>query len=234
MTAPTPDPPPPAAPTPDPPLPPPQGRPRRRRFKKRWLIPLGLLALILLALLVAYIRGTWADTVAQNPSSSAQGVIIQLYRNPEGQKQIRCALILDQSPDQVWAVVTDYANHDKIHRYVSKIEVTPKDNGSFHLLGVAHSSLWGDWPYEVHVFHEEAPELGTYRSWWDEPSGPITLNRGAWSLQPVEGGKTLLIYTLEIEVGGYPTWLIRNLVLDRVGKVVGDVRDSVNQRYPRP
>ena len=210
--------------------PPAAAEPRKRRVKRRWIIPLLLVGVVAGALVIAYLRGTWADATARNPTTSADGIVTQLLQTPQGGKQVRAAVVLDHPPEQVWAVVTDYPNHDKIHRYVSKIESSREADG-YHLRGVAHSSLWGDWPYEVTVHHEESPGAGHFIARWDEPSGPIALNRGEWDVQRLPGGSTLLVFTLEIEVPPYPTWAIRNLILDRIGKIVGDVAAAVKKRH---
>lgn len=209
---------------------------RPRRAKKRWVIPLGILVLVVGLLLFAYVRGTWADATAKNPASSADGIVTQLYQTPEGHKQVRAAVVLDYPPAAVWEVVTDYANHDKIFRYVSRSEASREPDGRYHLRGVAHSSLWGDWPYDTHLTHDETADQGRYTARWDEPSAPVTVNRGIWILERAGGDpdRTLLVYTLEIEVHPYPTFLIRNLILDRIAKLIADVQEAVKNRQPRP
>lgn len=206
--------------------------PKPRRVKKRWMIPLILLVLIVALLLFAYVRGTWADSKTKDPKTSADGVITQLYQEPNGRKNIRAALVIDAPPAAVWAVVSDYANHDKIFRYVSKSEAARDPDGRYHLTGVAHSSLWGDWPYDTHVSHIESAGTGEFIASWDEPSGPISVNRGSWAVKPAGGAadKTLLVYTLDVEVGGYPPFFVRNLVLDRIGKLMTDVQTAVKKR----
>jgi len=212
--------------------PPTEPPPRPRHAKKRWLIPLALLVLVAALLLFAYARGTWADSTARNPTASADGIVTQLVQTPDGHKQVRAAVVLDFPPATVWEAVTDYANHDKIFRYVSRSEVSREADGRYHLRGVAHSSLWRDWPYDTHVTHEEAADQGRYAARWDEPSAPVTVNRGSWSLERAGGApdRTLLVYTLEIEVDPYPTFLIRNLILDRIAKLVANVQDAVTKR----
>jgi uncharacterized membrane protein len=204
------------------------------RRKKRWIIPLILIGLIIIFSIWVCIRGSWADATVKNPSTSADGIITYLHQTADGHKQVRSAVVIDAPPAEVWAVVTDYPNHNKIFHYVSKIEANKEADGRYHLQGVAHSRLWGDWPYEAHVKHEQTPDKGSYRAWWDEPSEDITVNRGSWQIQPTPDGKTLLVYTLEVEVGRYPTFLIRNLLLDRLGTVVAEVQEAVRQRHSAP
>lgn len=204
----------------------------RRRLKKRYLIPALLLAAVVLFLAWAVVRGTWADTVARDPATSTEGVVTQLYRTPEGHTQVRAAAVFDHPPRQVWDVLTDYPSHVKMFRYVSRLEATPVGPGRYRLVGVAHSSLWGDWPFQSHVAHHEDPGKGEYRVTWDEPGGEMTVSRGGWALTPIGEGKTRVVYALEVEVEQYPNWLVRNILLDRIGKVVAALGEEVQRRAP--
>src|SRR5947209_2458559 len=98
------------------PAPPP---PPRRRIRKRILIPAILLGLALIVFLWAYIRGTWADTEVRNPRTADEGPITQLYRAPapDGGIHVRCAIIVEARPRDVWAGVTDYVHHPEFLPY---------------------------------------------------------------------------------------------------------------------
>jgi uncharacterized membrane protein len=208
--------------------------PPTKRLRKRFLIPgivIGVLVLILLGL---YIRGTWADDVAHNPKSSAEGARVELYLAPDGNKQVRCAAVLDFPPGEVWAVVKDHANHDQVFRYVKSVKVEHEPDGRMHLIGTVHSRLWGDWPYDVHVRHQEDRDKNEYTDSWDE-AGADMLNRGSWRVTPLEGGKkTLLVYTVQVELRRYPDFIIRNILLDRIGSVVPDIRAAIERKRAEP
>src|SRR5262245_17386922 len=88
--------------------------PARRRLKKRWLIPGVILGALLVLLVWAFIRGTWADTTPRDPASPADGIITQLIKTPEGHKPVRCAVLLDHPLDEVWKAVTDYEHYGEI------------------------------------------------------------------------------------------------------------------------
>src|SRR5437870_5688072 len=150
--------------------------PGRRRVKKRILIPVIVLGLVIAFFLWAYVRGTWADTEARNPQTSAEGPITQLFRTPQGDVQVRCAIVIDAPAAKVWAVVRDYANHPRFIPYVSAMAVEPKEGDRVHLSGTAHSRLWGDWPFEVNVDHKTVPDK-EYVASWDEHSADLAVNR---------------------------------------------------------
>jgi uncharacterized membrane protein len=205
--------------------------PGRRRVKKRILIPVILLGLVLVAFLWLYVRGTWADTAERNPQTPAEGTVTQLYRTPQGDVQVRCAILIDAPVAGVWDVVRDYANHPRFLPYVSAMHVEPKEGGRLYLTGTAHSRLWGDWPFAVHVDHKAVPDK-EYVASWDEPGEGLTVNKGSWTLTAAGPGQTLVVYALQVEADGYPNFFVRNLLLDRLSKVLYGLRDEVRRRRP--
>jgi uncharacterized protein YndB with AHSA1/START domain len=212
--------------TPPAPAPPP-----RRRVRKRIWIPLILLGLLLLFLIVLIIRGTWSDTVEKNPSYPWSRAVTQLYRGPNGRTVVRCARVIDAPPQDVWKVVSDYANHPAFLPYLSTLTADPVAEGKVHLEGVAHSRLWGDWPFKADVVQKEAPDKGEYEALWDETNADFTVNRGGWILKPaMKKNTTLVVFTLEIELKKYPSFLVRNILMDRLDKFVWALGDEVKRR----
>ena len=47
--------------------------------------------------------------------------ITQLYKKPNGNVEVRCAVVVDAPPKDVWAVVTDYPSHAKFLPYVKEV-----------------------------------------------------------------------------------------------------------------
>jgi len=205
---------PPTPPAAQPPAPASPSPPPSRRLRKRFLFPLILLGLVGAALLWAYVRGTWADTVPHDPKSSAEGVVCQLYRTPEGHTPVRCAAVIDRSLGEVWKVVTDYDHYGDIFPTLrsAPVVVVRDDAGHYHLSGVA-SSVLGDWPFDIRIRHEESPEKKSAS--WDNAAGDVRLNRGSFVLTPLGADRTLLVYSLEVEIASYPNFLVRNVLLSR-------------------
>src|SRR5262245_40564278 len=115
------------------------------RPRRRWLlIPIGLIALILLAFVWAYNRGTSAETTTRNPASSAERPVSQLYKTADGHTTVRAAIRLDVPREKVWEVVTDFANYDRFLPYLQDISVTPaSEEGPMKLSGEAKSPFRG-------------------------------------------------------------------------------------------
>lgn len=192
---------------------------------RRWLI----VALALFFVGVAagvYVRGTWADPAVRNPGSSAEGAVCQLYRTAGGAKVVRCARVLDHPPREVWQAITDYEKFPQIfgarHWQMEVSKVSPMAQGRRRMTGQVRSIV-GTFPVDVVIRHSRSKTGGTAS--WDAPSGKITANRGHWQVTPLEGGKTLLVYELEIQLEGYPRFLVNNVLLSQMPNAVQAVAD---------
>lgn len=207
--------------------PPPTAPPRRVR--KRVWIPLLVLALFVTLATVAYFRGTLADTQPRFPATAAEGTLTHLYQRPDGNIEVRCSIVVPAAPDKVWKVVTDYGHHAEFLPYVSSLRASSLPGGQVLVEGVAHSRLWGDFPFRSKVTHDEKKgEQGYSASWSEEADGVV--NQGAWLVKPAGPGQTLVTYCLRAEVKPYPDWLVRNILMDRLFTVLGALRDEVQKR----
>jgi hypothetical protein len=205
----------------------PPATPPRRHLRKRLLIPLALAVVLAVVLVAAVVRGTWADTTPKNPATAADGIVTQLYQAPDGHKQVRCAVILDYPAEEVWATVTDYDHYAAIFPTLESVRAEPAADGGHHLTGTARSVL-GNWPFDV-VFRNDEDAGKKYVASWDGGSGAVRVLRGSWTVTPAGPGQTLLVFTSEAEVAGYPNWAVRNVLLSRQPRVVA----AVGAQLPR-
>ena len=201
--------------------------PRKKPFRKRYAVLLGLLGLILVLLVAAIIRGTWADKEPRDPQSSADGVICRLHQPPGDDWQVRCSMVLNYPADEVWAVVTDYNNFADIFPTLESCSYTATKN-SPQLRGVAHSLL-GDWPFSIYVDHEDLPGEG-HSSHWEGASGNVQKIKGSWTVTKLDEQRTLLVYTSHVEIKRYPDWVVVNALLQRQPKVMKAVADWLAQK----
>ena len=202
-----------------------------RRIRKRALVPIIVLAVVAVLAVVLYVRGTYPAGEVRNPASSAEGTVTQLVRDADGNLVVRCAIVVDAPPKDVWAVVTDFDRQATFLPYLRAMSGEPAGEGRWHVRGVAHSGLWGEWPFESDVVLHEQPEKGEYRSSWSEENrGLLAVNRGSWQLSPAGTSGTLVVYSLQVELAGYPSFLVRNIIMDRLHLVVAAARDEVVRR----
>jgi hypothetical protein len=191
--------------------------PRPRHRQRRLLVP-GVLAVSVLAVgLVALVRGTRAEE-ARDPAAAADGPVCAVCPAPGGGKEVRCAARLPYSLDRVWEAVTDYDHYGDVCECIHAQSVRHEPDGRCLLDARARSLLSGTVPFAVELRHEQ--NLDEYVAWWDQPSGRVVVNRGRWVLRPAGPSETLLSLSLEVQVRGVPTFLLRNLSLHRLREVV--------------
>jgi uncharacterized membrane protein len=206
---------------------------KKRHVRKRIWIPSVLLALLVLGGAWVWWRGTNAETVERNPASAADGPVTQLLTQ-DGRTFVRSAIVVAAPPAAVWHVVTDYDSHPKFIRYIAELSTRKLDDSRVRLAGVARSRLWGSFSFEIDVSHDEKPAEGEYSARWNEEGkAGFLIDRGGWTVRTLPGQQTLLIFSEQAELQGYPNFLVRNILIDRVGTMVQSVRDEVAKRGAR-
>jgi uncharacterized membrane protein len=205
-------------------------QPQPRRVRKRILIPSVLLALLVLGAGWLWWRGTSAETAPRDPARAAEGPVTQLLTQ-DGRTFVRCAIIVDAPPEDVWRVVTDFDSHPKFMPYIAELSQQKLEDGKVRLTGVARTHVWADWPFEIDVTLKEDPAKGEFSaSWHEENKTDFAVNRGAWTLRPHQDKQTLVVFTKQAELSGYPNFLIRNIMMNRVDELLAAVRDEVARR----
>jgi hypothetical protein len=198
-----------------------RGWPRRRSL----YLALGLLAGSCFAL---YLRGSWADVEPREPGVGNEGMVRQLLRTPDGRTQVRAAIVLNHPDTAVWSVVTAYDRFADIFPSERDVRGVREADGRYRVTGRACIWPWGEWPFDVHVEHREEP--GSYRSAWDEPGGDLICNRGSWTVTALDEHRTRLVVALELEVRPFPTFLVRNALLNRIGGLLQAVDAELQRR----
>ena len=199
-----------------------------RRVKKRLAIPLGLLFLVTAVIAWLAVLGTWAETEPRDPKLSSEGIITQLLKVGDG-KQVRAATVINHPIDDVWAVVTDYEHFSEIFPHVCHTDMDRLGDGSCRLSGAASAGIFGEWPFHVHIKHQQSPDA--YVASWDEPFEDLKVNRGSWTLKPLDEDRTLAVYALETKVGKYPDFIVRSALMLRQDAVVGAIARAVEHRH---
>jgi uncharacterized protein YndB with AHSA1/START domain len=196
-------------------------------LRKRILVPAAFLGLALLVLGALWVRGTVASTSERNPASPSDGVLTQLFLAADGRKVVRCAALLDHPPARVWKAVTDYADFERIFPTVSAVTTGVEADGR-HRFACQVSSILGTWPVDIRIRHEEA--VGKLVASWDEPTGDVAVNRGNWTLVPAPADRTLVVYTLDVEVRPFPAFLVRAVLLSRQKTVLEALASHLDKR----
>ncbi|MEZ0228516.1 MAG: SRPBCC family protein [Planctomycetota bacterium] len=175
-----------------------------------------------------FVRGTWADGIVRTPTTHADGMIRQLLLTTEGRKIVRGALVVDAPIDAVWDAITDYDHFADFMPNVASLHSSVEADGRFKLSGIV-TTFAADFPVELHVKHDRA----AWTTSWDEATGEFAVNKGHWTLEKHgTGDHTLVVYELDIEVKGYPSPVVRALVLHRLKKTLRAVEKRVSPKRP--
>ena len=165
----------------------------------------------------AMVRGTWADLEPRDPPGVGDPPLAQVLRLPDGTRSVRAAIRLGHRPDEVWQIITDYDHYGDICSFIRGAELEHGSDGC-RVRGRAVTPVPLSLPFQIELKHEQ--ELLEYTSSWDEASGDVLVNRGAWRVRPVGDGEALLSLSLEVQVRGVPDWLLRNISLHRLRAVL--------------
>ncbi len=169
------------------------------------------------ALALALVRGTWAEA-PRDPPNAGDGPVCQLCPAPGGGKEVRCAARLPYPLEQVWEAVTDYDHYGDICECLHADDVRHEPDGRCRVAARARSPLGGEVPFAVELRREQ--NLDEYVVSWDQPYGRVVVNRGRWQLRPAGTSETLVSLSLEVQVRGVPTFVLRNLSRGRLRDVV--------------
>ena len=203
------------------PAPPPAKKPRR------WIgVPYLLLAILAGGLGYLFVRGSWADDAATDPTSPEQGPITRLLKTDDVRITVRSAMVLNHPREKVWALVTDYANYGDVLPYVKDIAATAGDGGTV-VSGKAASAISGYWDFAMTV--RETRGEAWSATWDAAPTGDVLVNRGGWTLRELSPGTTLLELRLEVEAKGYPRFFLRNFFLYRLGRVLQAIDEHLDE-----
>ncbi len=179
-------------------------------LRKRVLFPAALFLAAGVLLLVLVARGTWASAEKEAP---AAGPVTQIWRDPDGRKVVRGAIVVERPLDRVWSVVTGYADFPQVFPTIVKAESAVEADGRHRLRAEVEASVLGIWPVDILIRHEEKGDVRAAS--WDQPTGDILRNRGSWTLTKLDAGRTLVEYVLDVEIRRYPGWFVRAMLRGR-------------------
>ena len=195
---------------------------RRLRRRRRGLALTALVLGPLLLLTVgAVARGTWADEEPRLPQRIEDGAICTVCQPPGQTKHVHCAMLMPYPMEEVWETITDYDHLGELCQCLQFDETVREPDGSCRLKAKAASGLPESVPFALEVRQEQS--LNQYVSTWDQASGHVTVNRGSWMLTSKGPSLTLVELSVEVQMDHVPTFILRNLNLQRVADTVRGV-----------
>ncbi len=196
------------------------------KSKRRLWIP-GLLFLGMTSALVwAIIHGNWSPALPE-PTRSSEGVRCGYESLPDGGKAVKCAFVVDKPMRSVKGMITDYNRFDKLFPYLRSAKGIPQGGDQIRFVGTAHYTSYDSFDFEVLITHHEG--LSDFTASWDSPSKYLAKNKGNWNLHYLDSQHTLVTYTLELQVKGIPSFIIRNLLIDQVPQVAEAAKKNIEK-----
>ncbi len=198
------------------------------KVRKRVVLPAFFVLLVAGGIGGVFVRGTWADGIVKTPTTHKDGLVRQLLLDEAGRKIVRGALVIDAPIDAVWDTITDYDHFADFMPNIATLHSSVEADGRIKLSGIV-TTFAADFPVELHVKHDRA----RWTTSWDEASGKFKVNKGHWTLEKHGAGDhTLVVYELDIEVSGYPSPVVRAVVLHRLKKTLRAVEKRVSPKPP--
>jgi hypothetical protein len=205
---------------------------RLPRRKTPWLV-LGVVFSGLAICAGYYLRGTWATSTPAEVTSPEQGAVSQLVLAPDGQKEIRTAIVIPVSVETAWSILSNYEEWEKLFKTVRRKQATEKlDANRHHVVSDVLTPL-GTITLDFIVTHEQTPG-GGYRAWWDAPTKELPVNKGTIEIQPIAADRTLLVYTIRKQYREYPQFLVNNMLYSHQSDLVQTLRDRMVEAANEP
>lgn len=152
--------------------------------------------------------------------SGASGVRLSEEKN--GRRTFHVGrTVINASPEDVFAVLTDYDQAGKLFSNLKDCKVTSKEDHvkyvSFSVRGVAN--IW-NFDYALAV-KETFPRLIE----WHRISGAFKANEGYWKLEPMEQGrKTMVTYAKFVDGGLIPQVLINRQLKETIPEIMTNLK----------
>jgi hypothetical protein len=198
-----------------------------QRFRTRLAMPLTLFLAMALLTTGACLRGMRTSR-PRDPEPGDDGPLAQVCLSPHGTREVRSAIRLAHPLDEVWEVITDYGNYGDMGPFCQADAIHYDPRGTCDLKVRIDSGLATTLPCSVRMHHEQ--HLQEYIAWWDQPDGDVIVNRGRWVLRPLGPRETLLSVTLEVEVSGIPTFILRTISLHRLPRTLLGIKARLRTR----
>jgi hypothetical protein len=139
-------------------------------------------------------------------------------------------MLMPYPMEEVWETITDYDHLGEVCQCLQFDDVKRDPDGTCQVKAKAASGLPETVPFALEVRQEQT--LHQYVSTWDQASGHVTVNRGSWVLTAQGPSLTLVELSVEVQMDHVPTFILRNLNLQRVADTVRGVEQRLRTGSP--
>ena len=199
-------------------------QPSSRRVVPRFIVIVFLACFSLFAWY--YLRGSWATEKPTYPTTPADGVLSQIVKNADGEKEIQTSVVLPVSTDTAWKILSNYEEWERLFKTVQERAPTEQLNENRHHVVSDITTPLGVMQLDFIVTHEATPD-GGYLAWWDAPTEELPVNRGTIRVTPQGPDQVLLVYTVCKQYRQYPQFVVYNALLGHQRDLVETLRDRI-------
>lgn len=132
---------------------------------------------------------------------------------------------LDGSVDEVWKLITDYENSDKIMPNVKKTVILSRQD---NLITVETTVGSGPFSMTYTAIMTEIPK--TKKLLWQQKDGPFSKNRGSWHLTSLPGKRTKVTYEIEMDHKLLPDGLRQKLVKGSIPELYESLQNNLKNK----
>lgn len=181
--------------------------------RKRFWIPIFLLALLPCLVVFLWFRGTTVRDLSL-PASADQGTRCGIDPLNEGSQAVTCARIVNKPLQEVWQTITRYNDYTTTFKHLSSAQAYAAGPDQWVLEGVATMTGRDKWPFRLTLLHRFSAEQAMVL--WQEPAGEKIQSRGFWRLTALPDGQTRVEYKTSLVVPRCPQFLANNVLLHEI------------------
>ena len=127
------------------------------------------------------------------------------------------------SPEALFDVITDYERYPQILDEMEEATVLSRDGDTADVRFSVN--LIKRFKYTLTLVEQRPASVR-----WSLKEGPFKVSNGSWELQPIVGGGTRALYTVEVEVAAFVPKAVSNRI---VGKTVPKLLQSFKSHAER-
>jgi len=137
----------------------------------------------------------------------------------------RTEIEINASPEQVMAVITDFAAYRRFLPEIEESTVLSQGDGTWDVQFAV--KVVRRFAYTLRLVKESPTQMR-----WTLVEGAFKVNNGGWELTPLDGGtRTLAVYSIDLQVGMFvPGNILRSLVERSLPETVTRFKEEAERR----
>lgn len=147
----------------------------------------------------------------------------------------KAAGVINAAPRQVMKVVGDVARYKEYIQRMTESRITRRQGKTYNFF-YRIDMPWplSDYWCETKNWHSVDHERATYRRSWKLVRGNFRLNEGYWLIRPWSGGRSLVVYSVKLQIdSALPQSVLNYVTKKALPRSVGNLRKRVHSLKKR-